>query len=53
MVASITRSISWTTGSFSQVYALEAPRPWAMCIDLITASGDEVVDDLVADRGWT
>ena len=38
MVAAITRSISGTTGSFIQVYALEAPRPEAIAIDLITAS---------------
>ncbi len=39
MVASMTRSMSATTGSFSQVKAEVAPSPWAMCTDLITASG--------------
>src|SRR6478735_2640457 len=35
----MTRSSSSTTGSLSHVWALDAPRPWAMWIDLIVESG--------------
>jgi hypothetical protein len=40
VVAAITTSISGTTGSFIQLYALVAPSPDATATDVTTASAD-------------